>query len=67
LFFFLKAVYGDKVRKKEGYRIIYLVWLKIKSTPFKECFLFIFYFLALALRGNLIWAWAAARRATGTL
>ena len=35
LFFFLKAVYGDKVRKKEGYRIIYLVWLKIKSTPFK--------------------------------
>jgi hypothetical protein len=25
LFFFLKAVYGDKVRKKEGYRIIYLV------------------------------------------
>jgi hypothetical protein len=33
LFFFLKSVYGDKVRKKEGYRIIYLVWLKIKSTP----------------------------------
>jgi hypothetical protein len=31
LFFFLKAVYGDKVRKKEGYRIIYLVWLKIKK------------------------------------
>jgi RNA polymerase sigma factor (sigma-70 family) len=25
LFFFLKSVYGDKVRKKEGYRIIYLV------------------------------------------
>lgn len=25
LFFFLKAVYGDKVRKKEGYRLIYLL------------------------------------------